>query len=438
VSTREDWPTRELDRPERLVPEQTDELPSFAPPPARPRPDEARRAPGFGLGLLLGLLLAALALGAYLLIRQDEQDRTPQAAPPPLTKPGAADRTTVPRVVGYKETRALVVLGQAHLKSKIVERPTNQPTGVVVSQKPHEGAEVDRDTKVLIVVDAGAPPVSVPDLVGSEYADAAAALDKAGLEARRTTVASAEDPGTVVDQAPAAGKKIEKGASVVLSVARAEPVAVPNVVGRQASDAAAALRGAGFEARQYPVPSTQPNGTVVAQSPNAGTTREQGSRVRINVSTGATPTGAPKPAAGATGGTASVPDVVGLQATQAAGTFVQAGLLPSIVYVPSQEEAYVVVAQAKPPGKTLARGAHVQINVSPGPSPQADEPVPNVAGRAEEAARRTLTSAGFTVHVLELATSYPAQDGIVVEQQPGSGRSAPAGSPVTIFVGRAR
>lgn len=444
MSTREDWPTSQNDRRDRLVPEQTDVLPAFEAPPAGLPPEEPRPSRSFGWGLLLGLLVAALVLGAaaggYYLAHRDNQDKQPAAAPPPAAEPnpgaGRAQKTTVPRVVGYKQTRALVVLGQAHLKPKIVERPTKKPTGLVLSQKPIEGTEVGRDTKVLIVVDAGTPSVSVPSLVGSQYAEAAAALERAGLRPRRTTFASSEKPGTVVDQAPAAGKKIPKGASVVLSVARAEPVAVPNVVGQQASEAVASLQSAGFEARQYPVPSTQPKGTVVAQSPTSGTTREKGSGVRINVSTGAT-TGATPPAGGGTG-KATVPDVVGMQATEAATTFLQAGLLPSVAYVPSQEDAYVVVAQAKQPGTTLEHNAHVQINLSRGPTPQADKPVPSVVGRDRETARQTLTSAGFNVQVLDLPTSNPAQAGKVVEQQPAAGRSAPGGAPVTIFVGRAR
>jgi serine/threonine-protein kinase len=439
VSTHEDWPTRELDVPERLLPEQTDQLPAFDAPPPGPPPGEPPGEPpparGFGQGLLLGIVVAALVAGAaaggWYLSRDDEPGSAPAAASPAQATPGAAQKTTVPRVIGYKEPRALIVLGEAHLKPKIVRRATAKPTGLVVSQQPVEGTEVGRDTKVRIVVDAGAPTVAVPDLVGSQYEEAAAALERAGLRPRRTTFASAEKPGTVVDQAPAAGRKIARGGSVVLSVARAEPASVPDVVGQEASAAAAALRSAGFEARQYQVPSTQPKGTVVAQSPSEGTQREKGSSVRINVSAGGSSPATPPADAGA-----QVPDVVGLPVGEAATTLLRAGLLLSVAYVPSQEEAFVVVAQAREAGTTLERGAHVQINLSRGPSPQADETVPGIVGRDPATARRMLESAGFSVQLLDLPTKNPAQAGKVVEQQPSAGRSVPSGAPVVLFVGR--
>ena len=67
-----------------------------------------------------------------------------------------------------------------------------------------------------------------------------------------------------------------------------ELVRVPDVVGTTSSEATATLRDAGFEANVVAVPSEQPSGQVVAQSPAAGSDAPEGSTVRLNVAQQAT------------------------------------------------------------------------------------------------------------------------------------------------------
>jgi serine/threonine-protein kinase len=347
--------------------------------------------------MLAGIALVALACaalaGAWFLTR-DRSDGPARASPTPAPAPAvpaAPRRTTVPRVVGYKETRALVVLGEAHLTPKIVRRETKRPTGTVVSQRPVDGTEVDRRDRVTIVVDGGQPARALPELTGQPYADAVALLRARGLEPRKTTVTTDAVPGTVVDQAPGAGTRLERGATVVLSVAKARP-AVTQPPARTTTAPA--------RKTQPPAHTTAPRRAPPAKAPT------------------------------------TMPDLVGLPQTQAWAALQKAGLLPSVLYVPSQEPADTVVAQAKPAGTMLTRGAHVQVNVSRGPNAEADRAVPDVLGRDEQTARQRLEAAGFTVLVLDQQTSDPAQDGRVVDEQPVSGARAPAGSQVTIFVGR--
>ena len=82
------------------------------------------------------------------------------------------------------------------------------------------------------------------------------------------------------------------------------PVSVPDVVGTTSSEATAALREAGLEANLVSVPSRQPAGSVVAQSPAAGEQAPEGSTVRLNVAQQPTET-TPPPAT--TGPVASTP-----------------------------------------------------------------------------------------------------------------------------------
>ena len=117
---------------------------------------------------------------------------------------------------------------------------------------------------------------------------------------------------------------------------------VPDLVGAQSDEAQETLREAGLRANVQTVPSAQPGGTVVAQNPAAGTEVDEGSAVRLNVSAGGTPPAPPEPA--------TVPDVVGLEQTEAVRSLQQAGLKSSVQLVPSQEREALVVAQAREPG----------------------------------------------------------------------------------------
>jgi penicillin-binding protein 1A len=70
--------------------------------------------------------------------------------------------------------------------------------------------------------------------------------------------------------------------------------AIPNVVGQQAADAKKALEALGFVVTVDVVRSPKPAGTVLSETPTAGTTSERGTRITLAVS------GAPPPAATAT------------------------------------------------------------------------------------------------------------------------------------------
>ena len=78
----------------------------------------------------------------------------------------------------------------------------------------------------------------------------------------------------------------------------------------------------------------------------------------------------------------------------------------------------------------------MSLVVSAGPNPQPATSVPNVVGQDQATAASTLRSAGFRVVVLNRPTTNASKDGLVVDEQPRAGSSIPAGSQVTIFVGR--
>jgi len=194
---------------------------------------------------------------------------------------------------------------------------------------------------------------------------------------------------------------------------------VPNVVGENVNDAIKQLTQAGLNAQVANVHSNQPQGTIVAQSPQTGTVVVQGTQVRINVSSG------PKPI--------TVPSVIGLQYQDAASQLQQLGFSVSRVDVDSQLAKGQVVDQAPNGGVTAAKGSTVTLSVSKGPSTTS---VPDVTSQQLSIAQATLQAAGFKSQVVLEDTTDQTMDGVVISQDPAGGTQAKPGAVVTLFVGR--
>jgi len=203
-----------------------------------------------------------------------------------------SDAKPVTDVVGLQADEAVTRLQNDGFKTDISrEQDATQPEGVVVSQSPTAGTELDEGSTVAIVASDGPGLVVVPNAVGVTEAVARDRLAADGFRATVVEVFSDEADGTVVAQNPAAGEELEAGSPVRLNVSKgAQSVTVPSVVGQQAVDAQQLLTNAGLEANIVDVPSIQPAGTVVAQNPRTGQV-PSGSTVRLNVSNGQPPAG---------------------------------------------------------------------------------------------------------------------------------------------------
>lgn len=356
----------------------------------------------------------------------------------------AATRT-VPSVVSLTKAVAVKRVTGAGFNAQIRFTPSSTKKGIVVAQAPEGGARLSQGGTVALTLSAGKPKLAAPNVVGLPVATAVKKLQAAGLEYNQRVVFASAPPGRVTEQRPAAGAAVKKGSTVALTVSKGpQRVAVPNVVGRRRDDAIARLRSAGFHAAVFSVPSSSPRGFVVAQNPQASAKAPKGSRVRINVSqgapaatttTGTTTTGGTTPTTTTTA-SAKVPRVVGLSQSAAQRKLHAAGFRVRTAYVSSSKPSGTVVAQRPAPGTTLRRGAAVRINVSVGANPQPAKAVPDVTGEDEDTARSDLEAAGFQVSVVDEPTTDENEDGIVIDEDPVAGTRVPAGSLVTIYVGR--
>jgi beta-lactam-binding protein with PASTA domain len=391
------WPSAD----EETVVGRSDTLVGGPPPPPPPPvapPDAAPADRRIGAGMLLALgALALVAAGIVVAWLLTHRNHDKQAATVTVTtnakRPILPPKVAVPRLIGLKEQQALVRLGQLNLRPKEVFRPTKQPKGVVVAQKPQEATELPRGGRVTLTIDSGAPKVTVPDLTGGSFADAQRKLDGLGLDSTKTPVTSSEPAGTIVDQAPKAGGKLAKGSTVTLSVAKAQPA------------------------------QTTPTATAPATTGQTTT-----SSATTPTTTAATPT-PPQPT------NATMPNVTGQQEPAAVTALGNAGILASLVFVPGSDPLGTVVQQAKPAGTTVPYHSHVQVNISRGPNNNPLETVPNAVGQTLQQAVSTLNGAHLRLLYLKFPVTSRAQAGKIVQQSPLGGGQAPQNAQVVVYLG---
>ena len=221
--------------------------------------------------LLLIVLLLALAAAAYAVVNSGGDD---------------GGDIPVPGVVGMKERAAIRTIQDADLVAETDNANSQEPKGQVVDQDPAEDELLSSGDTVTLTVSSGPRTVTVPpDLVGATLAEATDALEEVGLTVGQVNrVNSTEPRGTVTSAEPSSGEEVPTGSSVALDVSRGA-VSVPDVVGMTQDEAEDALAEEGLEAD----PSTTVDegaepGTVISQSPAAGTEVEGGSAVSIVVS----------------------------------------------------------------------------------------------------------------------------------------------------------
>ena len=233
------------------------------------RHEQRRRMSGDRIALLLVLLalLIGAAIAAWWYFTQE-------------------DTTSVPSVQGLTVDRAVARLAEEDLRADIATEANDAQEGTVFDQSPDAGSEVDEDSTVQLLVSGGPETETVPNAVGLSEADARDRLVTAGFQVRTREVFSDKEQGTVVAQEPAAGAEGDAGGVVTINVSKGSgQVDVPSVVGLDRAEAESTIESAKLRPNVVLVPSSQPEGTVVAQNPAGGTLRE-GATVRLNVSTG--------------------------------------------------------------------------------------------------------------------------------------------------------
>lgn len=264
--------------PRQPAPPPTPVAPERPTPAPLPTADEDR-PPRTGLWILLGLLVLALLVAGWFLVKDS-------------LFPTSPEEVQVPMVTGLTEDQAREEIGAAGLEvGEVTNRNDDTvPAGRVLEQDPGAEDFVSPDTAVDLVISAGKPQVEVPSVVGLPRRDATQALRERGFKVVAQVRDTDDDENEVLEQRPLAGTQAAEGATVTIIYSDG-PEEVPDVVGLTQQEAERRILRAGFTpSSRDDTTSTEPRGQVTDQIPAAGEVADQGATVTYFVSVYVEPT----------------------------------------------------------------------------------------------------------------------------------------------------
>ena len=201
-------------------------------------------------------------------------------------------------------------------------------------------------------------------------------------------------------------------------------VEVPDVTGKQMTLAKQILEDKRLRVKiDEEFSADVPAGMVISQDPEGGAKVKEERTITIKVSKG--------------GENIEMPDVRGLKQADAIAKIEKMGLKVGRISerTSDEEEAGVVIASDPRAGTRVTKGETVDLVISKGKK-EKKASVPDVTGLPLEAARKTLTSAGFKVGSVEKKASRQAA-GTVISQSPSGGAEALSGESIHLVVAEA-
>ena len=257
---------------------------------------------------LVSLFMAALDPTPRPALAVNEFASRPTAQPRArqVLKTGIQERRVLraPDLIGQQIGTARATLESRGLHAgREQSRPaTEHRPGTVLAQDPKPGAPVEPGSAINLWVaaapprtpDRGAPPlepprpprgVLVPDLIHRPANQVASILEHSGLRLGQQRREESEAPaGTVTRQTPEAGMRVRPGTTVDVAVAVPLLISVPDLRGHSLERARELLTRARLTAGTLRFrPSDVPAGTVLTQSPSAGTRTRPGTAVDVAI-----------------------------------------------------------------------------------------------------------------------------------------------------------
>ena len=167
------------------------------------------------------------------------------------------------------------------------------PAGVVIEQKPTAGSELkigkDKHRTLTLTVSLGKEEKEIPDVLGYDIREATATLRDQGFVVVEQTQKGG-NKGEVVGITPAVGTKTDVGSTVTVTYSEGTPaltVTVPNLEGLSRGMALIELFRCDLSVSDVVEEiSDAPEGTVIRQSPAAGSLVIPNTKIKITVSQG--------------------------------------------------------------------------------------------------------------------------------------------------------
>ena len=231
---------------------------------------------------------------------QVEQDKSDEDA--------AEDLVEVPDLVGKTEEEAQEILSKLGLgRKKSGEEVSDQAKGLISSQDPAAGQQVEKNTTIYYNLSKGEESLTVPDVTNRTQEDAEQILADMGFTVNVTkdytdNYDTYVEAGYVISTDPEAGTSANSGDQITILVSRGEnwgdSISVPDVVGMTESEAKLALAKFSSVTVVSEQNSNVTQGEVFEQSLEAYSYVSPDEPITIKVSSGDTaPTPSPTPAA---------------------------------------------------------------------------------------------------------------------------------------------
>jgi len=190
----------------------------------------------------------------------------------------------IPNVVGLTQADAEPLL-RDYVVTVTRAHDARIPKDRVASQFPFATTRAQKGSGVVLTLSDGPGDAIVPaDLIGMSLVDARAALSAVGLLVAQTEAVPSDEPlGTILKVTPDVGSTITAGSGVILQIASGQ-IEVPELIGIDAIQAKTILVQVGFLVNELEAyDPNQPDGVVIRQAPDAGTTQTIGKSVTITV-----------------------------------------------------------------------------------------------------------------------------------------------------------
>lgn len=176
------------------------------------------------------------------------------------------------------------------LRAEFPEEYSSEPAGTIIRQTPKAGRTVKEKQRIVLTVSLGTQYVTIPETKNMVAEDAEQTLKDMGLRVTKKPMSdNSVANGAVVCTQPAAGETVEGDSTVILYVSRSEvskESQVPSLTGKTIEEARNEVKGLNLSIRTIEQASEQPAGTVLSQSPDAGSTVRKSSVITLVVSTG--------------------------------------------------------------------------------------------------------------------------------------------------------
>jgi len=323
--------------------------------------------------------------------------------------------SSAPATVGLSQNSAEDLIRDAGLVPRVsTEHRDDVPAGTVADTEPAAGAELLRGSEVAVLVSSGRPevPVILPGMTTTAATAAITAADLTAVVGTEPAFDSQVPMGAVLRTNPAAGTPLTVNApvTVVLS-AGPEPLQVPDVTGKSATDAEKRLVAAGFAVGPA-VPTFDAKaepGAVLGSSPEAGTTAHRGSEVSLRIADALI-----------------VPDVLGKSSKEARKALEKAGFTVTVgdpAFDPDIDRGEIL--RTDPGSGARVDPDNPKIFLVPSNAVQ----VPDLTDRTIEQASKDLDKLGLKLSVSAL---FGANDATVWDQSPGPGGRVPPSGTVSV------